>query len=481
MDKIKKNWYFILITFIFILAIVLRVKTYLLVRPLWHDECSLAANIMTRDILGYFQALDYSQKAPVLFMMFTKMVTNIFGFSVLTLRFIPFLCGILSIWVFYLLSKQLLANKFAITVANLLFAINYELIYFSQEFKQYSLDVLLVMASILFFSKLDLSQLSYKKCIWYSLGSLLLILTSFPCSFVVGAYIVFNFFNKQNLKKNLLCSLPIIVFSLIYYFLFLHNVQRKEVLNYSEYWDLGFLKFNINSIVMCIKENFNFLFSPNNFVWLGLGLFIIGLASSLKASTKMTKIILLSFFFVVLASVFKIYPIWQRVSLYLLPIIILFMVKPLEVINKNRKALSLVIVIGLVVCFSKYDFNYINGFFKPDVFTRSEAISTFPLLVKKYEDTDIIVINSSTEADFKCYSTLYRFKPKTCILAIMKQYDKKYYYDFMNSLPRGYTYWFIFGWESPISSHLENYIKDFHLKLKERYENNGSKLYKVSM
>lgn len=479
MVKIRSKQHIIPIILIFILAITLRIKTYLLARPLWHDECSLAVNIISRNIWGYFHALDHAQKAPAFFMMLTKFITDIFGINGLSLRFVPLLCGVISILIFYLLSKKILKNNFTIIVANFLFAINYELIYYSQEFKQYSVDVLLVMICLLLLGKLELSQLDYKECLIYSLLSLLMILASFPCAFVIGAYIVINFFKKQNIKKTLLYCMPVIIFSVLYYFFFLHNVQTKEVLTYSNYWDSGFLKLNLSSVFICFKENLNFFFAPNNYVLIGLILFITGFVSAIKTKNKISHIILLTLFFVVLASIFKIYPIWQRVSLYLLPITLLFIAKTLDFVSKDPKIVSLLTIVLFIFYFSKYDFSYINNFFKPDIFMRNDALTTFPKLIERYNNKDILVINSSTKADCIYYSYIYGFKPKNYFLAVIKQYDKQYYYNILNSLPKGYNYWFIFGWENSISKHLDDYIKEFNLKMLETYENKGSRIVKV--
>lgn len=476
MERIKKNFYFVVIGLIFLLAFVLRVKTYLLGRILWLDECALAQNILEKNFWDFFQPMANSQKAPFIFMKLSKLVTEIGGINELSLRFIPFICGVFSIFVFYLLSKDTLKTKFAIIMSNLLFAINYELIYYSQEFKQYSWDVLLFISYILILSKLDLNQISYKKCIMYSLFLPMTIFLSFPCVFVVGAYFILSLFNNQNKKKMATFFLPTIIVSFIYY---LCNLQSNDIPRYLKYWNTGFLKFNINSIIMCFRENFNFFFAPNKFILLGLILFIIGTILMIKTKKRIVGIIFLSLFLVILASVLQIYPMWQRVALYLLPVIILIMAKPLDLIGKQAKIASLMVLILFCTYFSGYNFHYLHNFFTPNIFLRNDALATFPKLVERYDDKDILIVNSSTKSDYIYYSYRYGFKPKQVVLAVITQYDKPYYYKVLNSLPKGYTYWFIYGWENSISKHLDDYVKEFHLKTLESYTINGSRLIKV--
>ena len=127
----KKYVYYILLGIICFAGLALRIKAFVAGRPLWHDECSLALNIFdNNNIFAYFKPLNYTQAAPPLFMIATKIITNIFGINEYTLRFIPLLSGILSIPAFYILSRRFISNIWVILIANLLFAINYQLIYY---------------------------------------------------------------------------------------------------------------------------------------------------------------------------------------------------------------------------------------------------------------------------------------------------------------------------------------------------------------
>lgn len=488
MKKISKYLYFIAISLIFALAFILKIKTYLLARPLWHDECSLAINILTRDFLGLFQPLENEQKAPIIFMILNKIVSYLLGTNEIALKFVSFISGLASVIIFYFLSKKFLENKFSIISANFLFAINYQLIYWAQKFKQYSFDVFLFMTSILLFNKLNLEKISYKKCLLYSFLSMLLIMASFPCVFIVVAYILFCILDKVNVKKTLSYSLPLIIFSGLYYFKSLYGVQSHEVSSYLEYWDMGFLKFNLISVLLVFKENFNFFFEPNNFALIGIILFVFGCILLLKNRNKISSLILLSFFGIILASFLQIYPIWQRTALYLLPISILFMSKPLDLLSTNKKVSSFIIIALFITYFCKYNFSYINAFLKQDAFAYTDALTIFPKLIAKYDKNDILIINSSTKADFAYYSDIYKFRPKKFILVPIYRYDKEYYYNFMNSLPKGNNYWFILGWEyshkskfNSIPNNLNSYIKEHHLTVLDKYKDNNSLLIKVKV
>jgi hypothetical protein len=471
---IAKYKWSILLCLIFVIAIVLRVKTYFLARPLWHDECSLAWSVLTRNFLGFFKPLENEQKAPVLFMMLSKMVTIPFGIREISIKLVSFLSGLGSIVGFYFLSKKVLEKNWSIAAANFLFAINYQLIYWGQKFKQYSFDVFVMILSLLIFTKIDLDNLNYQKCLIFSLLSTVLVMASFPCVFIVCGFVLFSLINKRNFKKILTYVLPIAGFGIFYYIKSLYGEQSNEVSSYLQYWDLGFLKLNIFSFLIIIKENFDFFFVPNKFALLGTVLFFAGLVLSVKSKNKTGIIAAFAMLAALVCSFLKIYPIWQRTALYLLPLAILFISKPLDFVW-GRKILGGIIVCIFLLNFSKYNFSYLTSFLRHDAFVTTDAITTFPQLVKEYKSGDILVD----------YSAVYGFKPQKGIYIPINRFDDEYYYNVLKSLPKG-TYWFILGWEyshdskfRSVPNALYRYIHDNHIQAKS-YKNNESVLIKLT-
>jgi len=92
--------------------------------------------------------LGHSQAAPAGFNLLTLLMVRIAGISERSLRFFPLLCGLIAIFVFWRLSRRWL-HGWALLFANYTFAIANKLIYFSNEFKPYILDVLLAMTVVL--------------------------------------------------------------------------------------------------------------------------------------------------------------------------------------------------------------------------------------------------------------------------------------------------------------------------------------------
>jgi len=101
----------------------------------------LALNIINKNFTQLLtQPLEYDQAAPLLFLVVEKVSANTFGSTEYALRLFPFLCGVLSLFLFYRLSKLCLTPK-AVPIALGLFAIAGPVIYYSSEVKPYSSDV----------------------------------------------------------------------------------------------------------------------------------------------------------------------------------------------------------------------------------------------------------------------------------------------------------------------------------------------------
>ena len=125
----------------------------------------------------------------------------VFGENEFSFRLIPFIAGIFSIFVFYYLSKIVLKTKPAIILANFLFSINFLLIRYTSEFKQYGTDILIFMLVLIWLSKAPkLQNPDFKTILKYSLLFLILFLTSQPVIFLLFGFILYNALSciKQN-------------------------------------------------------------------------------------------------------------------------------------------------------------------------------------------------------------------------------------------------------------------------------------------
>jgi hypothetical protein len=115
---------------------VLRVWQYAANTSLWYDEISIARNITQRSLGDLVSGpLQYTQIAPVGFIVAVKMVTLVLGTSDLAVRFVPFVRGIVGLLLFHRLAERALPSTAAI-IGVALFAIALPLIRYTAELKQ---------------------------------------------------------------------------------------------------------------------------------------------------------------------------------------------------------------------------------------------------------------------------------------------------------------------------------------------------------
>lgn len=123
-----------------LLGVAVRLNRYLLNFPLWGDEACLAVNLIDRGYAGLLYPLDYYPVAPPPFLWAVKTATNLFGFSEYALRLFPFLCGVLSVWIFYRAAGSVLAGL-PLLLSTAIFAVAYYPVRHGAEIKQYSCDL----------------------------------------------------------------------------------------------------------------------------------------------------------------------------------------------------------------------------------------------------------------------------------------------------------------------------------------------------
>ena len=127
------------------LGILLRAARTLLNFPLWCDETMLAANFLDKsyaDLL--FQPLDYRQIGPVLFLLIELSTVKLLGFSELSLRLFPAICGIASVPLFRHVAGRMLGGV-PLLMAVAVFAVSGWPLRYVAEVKPYASDLIVAL------------------------------------------------------------------------------------------------------------------------------------------------------------------------------------------------------------------------------------------------------------------------------------------------------------------------------------------------
>ena len=488
--KIQVSLYTVVLTLIFCIGIFLRAKAYLAGYSMWLDECSLALSIMHRGIFGFFAPLEHVQSAPPFFMMATKILTNIFGVNEASLRFIPFFASICSLPLFYIFSKKILSKKKSLLIALLFFAVNFRLVYYGVEFKQYSFDVFMALMAFLCFSALDLDKTGVRKIFLYGILSFTGFLFSLPVIFITGAFVLCNFsdfknLNKQKVIKIFIFLLPFIILLPVYYIFFFYPSQYELMNIYGSLWYDGFLTLNLANIVHIIKINLVYFFNQENFTLFTAVLLIAGLALNIRNAKSSKDSMLLCFVLLcaIVASCLHIYPIKERVALYLLPFLLVLIVKPLDCVAFKHKFKSAFAVIFFILfangCFS---YSYYKDFYPQILRKKGDGTKFMQILKANYKADDIVVYNDASDSIYKYNSMRQNFSTARFIQINLADYGKEFYTGLLNQLPKGHTYWFYYPYDyhkKTVIPFVRDWAKPKHIE--EEHLNDHSYFLKVKI
>lgn len=436
----KNNLFNFVLIIIFMLGIFLRAKGFFGNSSFWHDECALAWNIKFKNYSDFFGVLNFEQAAPPFFMVLTKFLTNIFGFSEKVFRFVPFLISCLSIFAFYFLAKKVLNKGFSVILAVFFFAINQTLINYAFEFKPYALDVFFSIVCILFFINWQNFQ-TKSKLIFSSLFLAIIPWFSFPSVFIITTSILNLVFKTIKDKKPLLpityFLFPLIISCLLYLKIYvLNNYAHNSIV---DFWQPYFITSGKNFLWM-LGNNLKFFFTPIKFILLALVLLIWGAVIYFKEKQDFFFISFFSVFSIILMSILHIYPFMERLILFLLPIILLFITKPLDLISLKRKSASMLILLIFLLTFQPQIMLAKKLIFSERFDKEEYAREMLDNMMKNIKPNDKIFVNNPSEAEFAYYSSFYEQKNQK-IQDKIKNVIKNNYITELDSLPQG-NYWF---------------------------------------
>ncbi len=498
--------YAIALSFIFAAGIFIRLFFYLKNPPMYVDECLLALNFM--DNVNIFGPLENLQKAPLLFLLLSKLNLNLFGYSEYSCRLIPLIASIISIPFMHIAASRFLDKKLAIIIVDVLFVISPVLIFYSYVFKPYPSDVAIICIFLIAAGNTKFYNDSYLKNILIAVSFFVFSLFSYPVEFFIAAWILSMIpkcLDKEKFKK---LSIYIITFLLstsycLYSFIFDNSTQ-----SFVKYWPINetscFISLNLKSIVEVNLHNLNyyffdkFLFNiPENYQVLPyiviIALFIIlGIIIFIVEKKKNYQFILWVIILAHIASYLKLYPMAERMVLYQLPIILILLVKPIDFLFANIKRLIktrkfllfsayLCFILVFISSFTPYYVNYLN-YFKHNIYLSNEIS---PKDVVKYiienksKNSEIIAIGYST-ATARFYYKTFANDDKIIIFKDYTDINENTRFSYISNtftkLNKNKTYWIypMFMEDKDCKNIIIKYLKNNNIKYEEiKYHNNS--------
>ena len=293
------------------IGVVLRCVFYFYNRPFWNDECALALNIT--NLWNFFKPLEYNQASPQLFMYISKIFYLLIPAKEFALRFFPFICSILSIGLFFIVTKQYLQKTSSKIIAISTFAICYPLCYYAQEFKQYSSDVfsfLLIITSYFYIDKIIANR---KNTYLYGIIVSILLWLSFSSFFaVLGVLATLLLFKKSSFAK---LKIPILIIGINCLLIFCANIHLNSNAYLHSYWQSSFINWNFSNFPKLIFDNCFYVFNSIYAEFFIIATIIISLIKEKK--NPIFYVLITPLALSLLFAYCKIYPFSTRIILFL--------------------------------------------------------------------------------------------------------------------------------------------------------------------
>jgi hypothetical protein len=340
-------------------GIILRLGQYVYNRSLTEGEAALAYNIVYRSYAELVKPLDFSQAAPVGFLMIQKFLVNTLGNNEYALRLFPLIAGILALFLFYEVAKKSISTS-AVPIALILFAVGDYLIYFSSEVKQYSSDVALTLLLVLIVITMMQRRLAPQHIFLFGFLGALSFWFSHPALFTFGAAgIVLIMCVVRRRQWHALVWLSI-AGALAAVSLAIHYIASLDVLSKNagllETWQQTFVPFPPTSLADIQWYGYSFLRVFKN--PLGLSIyelfltvlsFVAGIIIFYVHNKKILLIFLLPIVLTLIASHLHLYPFQGRLLLFITPLMFLVITQGIDYIRKCVTGRSKIIGSMLVV------------------------------------------------------------------------------------------------------------------------------------
>lgn len=360
-EHIANKWLKLAGWCILVAGVVLRLVVYLQNRDLMLDEANVARNIYERDLPGLVKPLSYEQYAPPVFLWMVKLSSLLFGFGEQALRVYPLIAGILSLFLFNKVVKEIAGAK-AAWYPMLLFALAPILIRYSSELKQYMPDVCITLLLLLAALKTDIRRSPRFKFMlqWLLIGSAA-IWSSMPSVFLlagIGCYYgTICIQHKDNKKLFTVAATSMLWLAQfgIYYFAILRPQISSDYLQNFHQYDFLFATPSTGkewmhnwTVLSRLPEQFA---RGNYFVFVNTALLLLGIIILLLKQPAKGLLLSVPLLCLLLAAALNQFSLMPRVALFSLPVILLLCGAGFSFfMNAERRPVKLAAILVVVPC-----------------------------------------------------------------------------------------------------------------------------------
>ncbi|MCX7990812.1 MAG: glycosyltransferase family 39 protein [Proteobacteria bacterium] len=445
-NKQERIW--LILTYLFIVyGIFLRLKQFFFFRSFWLDEAGIAINILRKDFSELAKPLDYNQAAPYGFLILEKIFVILFGGEDFVFRIIPFFSGIILIFLFYHLLRNVFSNNLGILSGIALISLNHDVVYYTIELKPYISDALVATLLTIFFIRL-VNNFN-NNIIKYSFLSAIILWFSYPSLFFIAsiysALIIIFLREKdyQKLKKLILTSLiPLVSFS-VYFLIVLKYAGKNDYLN--NFWADHFAPapYTLKALSWYKRAFLWALDKPYNIsnVYLGTFFTFTGLFILFKKDKKLFLFIFLVTFFMLFTSMIKRYPVFQRLILFSVPLYYLIISYNFELFDKK---ISKIIIFSIFSVFFLFEPLKNSAEILNQSMSRQEIKPALRFISEKKINGDLLAIHHSADTLYEFYKDKYNLDGLEIIRKIKPMWNQAEYKFTLEKIKQSKRVWLLF-------------------------------------
>jgi hypothetical protein len=404
-------------------GLLFRLRQFFFARSLWLDEAALANNFLIHGIRFLLtNPLDDKQSAPIGFILLTKLFGWVFHYTDQSLRFLPLLFGIGSIFLALGISSRFSKPLTRFTYLSLI-SFSPVLIYYSNEVKPYISDVFFfLLITLVWFSY---SRWKYGQLILYLVGGIgLFFSNTFPfVLFIIGIFEIISSNRRKDYRKRNQIFIISLGWSLLFFILFWGYILPTTMIDYYvNYWSTRFppTGFSLETFIWfqkMLQEMFymGFIMYPpiglsintgtlTHYLVLIIGL--VGFILQLNRDNIWALFNLAIFILFIFLAVIRIYPFGSRLSLFLIPLSFSMICYNFECKCQSRKSLIellqkvlSVIVVALVL------YPSIRFFITPA--DNSNIKGALSYLETRGSSTDSLIISNWSNHSYNFYQKQY--------------------------------------------------------------------------
>jgi Dolichyl-phosphate-mannose-protein mannosyltransferase len=339
------------------LGIAVRVRQWAFGRSFWADEDGLWLAMHGRGYAALTEPLPSGQAAPIGWLWSEHLVMSVFGDGERAARLLPLLFGCGALVLAAVLARSVLGGPAALATT-ILVATSPLLVYYSNEFKQYSADVfwslaLLLIAAVLLDRPLRARSAALlaaflATCIWFSHAAVL------TAAGVLGALGLLALLARQWRRLLLLvgAAVPLVVSLAVEYEVALSKTVDNDTLQ--GFWKFGFppKPLRPDSFKAWVADSGPRLLSRPFSLHHGLLLLVLVAAGALVLAvwrTRLLLVLLLPLVVLLAGAILHVYPAADRLVLFAVPTVLLLAAAPVALLRRYPSGLVTAIAAVLAV------------------------------------------------------------------------------------------------------------------------------------